>query len=127
MPPDSHPVEMWLEKAEHDRSAANRLFTPGCIELAVIGFLCQQAIEKFLKAWLVSRNIEPEYIHDLRRLADACAALDASFVELIDAVSPITAFAIVARYPGPAKPQLASVQTALRVVEEVRQFVMARL
>lgn len=51
MPPDALLVQRWLDKGDHDRSAATRLFTPGCTELAIIGFLCQQAIEKYLKAF----------------------------------------------------------------------------
>lgn len=127
MPPDAPLVQRWLDKGDHDRSAATRLFTPGCTELAIIGFLCQQAIEKYLKAFLVSRDLDPPRSHDLRALAEVCVALDGSFSTWIDRLSPLTAFAVLARYPGPAEPSRRRVEEAIDAMNSFREFVLSRL
>jgi len=127
MPPELTEIRRWLNKAWHDKSAATRLFGPDCVELDVVAFHCQQAVEKTLKAYLVSRNIEFEKVHDLGYLLDYCAAEDGDFESLRESVEPLTLFAVIFRYPGPADPSRQDVESALEVVEDVWEFVNGRL
>ena len=39
-------------------------------------FHCQQCIEKYLKTFLISNNIEPPEIHDLQRLKAICCKVE---------------------------------------------------
>jgi HEPN domain-containing protein len=59
MPPEDAEIRRWLVKARHDWSAATKILSPDCQELDVAAFHCQQAVEKTLKAYLVSPHISP--------------------------------------------------------------------
>lgn len=127
MRPEDAEVRRWLVKAQHDRSAVEKVLTPDCRETDVAAFHCQQAVEKTLKAFLISRTVPFEKVHDLRRLLDHCSAVDAAFEGLRDSVEPLTVFAIAFRYPGPADPSVDEVERALQVVEQVWTFVVQRI
>jgi HEPN domain-containing protein len=127
MPHEQSEVKRWLRKARHDWSAVTKIFAPGCDELDVAAFHCQQAVEKTLKACLVHHGVAFEKVHDLGRLLDHCASVEQEFESLRDAVEPLTLFAVAFRYPGPAEPAYEDVERGLRVVEQVWAFVVARL
>ena len=97
MPPDPASIRSWLTKALHDWTAARRLLTPGAEELDVIGFHCQQVVEKLLKAYLLAHEVEFEHTHDLRRLLRQCTALDADFETFRADLPPLTTYAIAFR------------------------------
>ena len=58
-------VRQWIEKAEEDLLVAHQLFDAESTALGTIGFHCQQAVEKFLKAFLIYHSLEPERTHNL--------------------------------------------------------------
>lgn len=117
----------WLDRADHDRSAATRLNTPGCLELEIIAFHCQQAVEKYLKAFLTLRAHPFQKTHDIGLLVTYCESIDASFSAIREEAEPLTDFAVTFRYPGPGFPTRAEVDRALQVMENVRSFVVPRL
>jgi HEPN domain-containing protein len=120
-------VARWIRKAGHDWSAARKVFGPDCVELDIVAFHCQQAVEKLLKGYLASRRIEFEKVHDLGYLLDHCATADPELETLRDEVEPLTAYAVIFRYPGPAEPTRTEVEAALATVERVWDFVTKRL
>lgn len=127
MPPKPAEVRRWLDKALNDWSAARRLFAPGARGLDTVGFHCQQAVEKLLKAYLLANDVEFEKTHDLHRLLRQCAACDTAFETFRTTVPPLTLYEIAFRYPGPAEPERGQVAQALAVVDRMWQFVTARL
>ncbi len=127
MPPELAEVRAWLLKARNDWSLARKALNPPPGELDLSAFHCQQAVEKTLKAYLVSRSIRFEKIHDLNELLDYCAASDPGFETLRDSAAPLTLYAVAFRYPGPCEPLREEVESALRVVAQVWGFVAARL
>lgn len=127
MPPEQAEVALWLRRAHNDWSAARTLFTPPKCAFEIVAFHCQQAVEKTLKAYLISRAVEIEKIHDLGRIVRRCMPLDAAFATLRDDVEPLTQYAVVARYPGLPVPTAKEVARALEVVERVWTFVTSRL
>ena len=76
-------VGQWIEKAEEDLLVVHQLFDAESTALGTIGFHCQQAVEKFLKAFLIYHSIEPERTHNLEFLLERCAGIDSGFSELI--------------------------------------------
>ena len=122
MPPDLVEVQRWLRKAQNDWSAARKIMASNDPETDVAAFHCQQAVEKMLKAFLVFREVQFQKVHDLGRLLDHCAAADANFEQLRDAVLPLNIYAVAFRYPGPAEPSQDQVTSALDVVGQVWAF-----
>jgi HEPN domain-containing protein len=127
MRPEEAEVRRWPAKARNDWSAAVKIMRTEEPECDIAAFLCQQAVEKTLKAYLVFAVIPFEKVHDLGLLLDACCQPEAEFESLRETIEPLTIFAVAFRYPGPAEPSHAEVTAALGAVESVWDFVTRRL
>ena len=87
----------WLRIAEKDLRRVRRLLADHDPEMA--GFCLQQAIEKFLKAYLLSKGWQLRRIHNLDALLDDAITYDSSLEKFRDVCQKITAFYFVERYP----------------------------
>ncbi len=67
--------------------------------LAVVAFHLQQAIEKYLKGFLLSTGWSLRRIHDLEVLLQQAIAQDTDFAPFLAACQRITEYYIEARYP----------------------------
>lgn len=94
---ESHYPADWLRLAERDWSRVRRLLDECDPELA--GFCLQQAVEKLLKAFLLSRGWRLRRIHNLDALLDDAVTYDPSLELFRSVCQKITAFYIVERYP----------------------------
>jgi HEPN domain-containing protein len=92
-------AELWLRKARDDRAVA-RLVADRGGPGAVGCFLCQQAAEKLLKAYMVAAGLEPPRTHDLDRLVRLLLAAGHRVDADIDRLSALTQYAVAPRYPG---------------------------
>ena len=98
--------------------AKNRI--PGAY-LEDLCFEAQQAAAKAVKAVLISRDIEYPYVHDLARLLSMLEDAGESVPCVVRKAEELTPYALITRYPGPARPvttpeYLAAVGTAEAVV-----------
>ena len=84
-----------------------------------VGFHAQQCVEKYLKALLISRQVDPPKIHDLTELyALLPDGLLVGFdVRLLEELNP---YSIEGRYPGVWEP--VEQADALRAVEAARMI-----
>ena len=87
----------WLKIAEKDLTRVESLIKINDPEAA--GFYLQQAVEKFLKAFLLSNGWKLDRIHDLEALLNAALKYDPSLEIYRDACQKITGFYMVERYP----------------------------
>jgi len=71
-----------------------------------MGFHAQQAIEKLLKALLITFGVEPEEQHSIARLVQQVARLDRAVAEAVAPTTQLTPFAVHHRYP-PRNPRTA--------------------
>ena len=92
----SYPPD-WLRIAERDWSRVTMLLDEGDVELA--GFCLQQAMEKFLKAFLLSHGWKLRRIHSLDSLLDDAITFDSMLEKYRDMCQKITAFYFAERYP----------------------------
>lgn len=95
---DSTNYKDWIEKGNHDFEDAKRLLGSGGYA-DTICFLCQQAVEKYLKGYLVFKKVKPRAIHALEDLANECAELDISFFNIADECLFLSGYYIETRYP----------------------------
>jgi HEPN domain-containing protein len=93
-----------------------------------VGFHCQQAAEKALKAYLTWSEKPFEKTHSLVALVGECLLNDSSFNELRTAATTLNPYAVALRYPGDM-PELseAEAQEALALAREVWEFVLERI
>ena len=95
------PYMDWIKKGDEDLDTVKVLINSENRHNAVIGFHCQQAVEKYLKAFLVSLDIEKvPFTHDLDLLLNKCIENNAAFKKLDRIkISSLTSFAVELRYP----------------------------
>ena len=98
MPPNesSYPAD-WARIAEKDWDRSSMLLDAQDPELA--GFCLQQAVEKFLKAFLLSKGHALRRIHDVEALLDDALAYRPDLEAFRPACQRITAFYLIERYP----------------------------
>ena len=70
-----------MDKADRDLKASEVLLNDEDAEShsSIICFHCQQCIEKYLKAFLISNDKEAPMTHDLEYLASLCSDFDSNF------------------------------------------------
>jgi HEPN domain-containing protein len=118
-------VQEWVKKGDSDLIAANTLAPQEGLENQT-GFHCQQAIEKWLKAYLIKQGEEIRKIHDLTALVIECEKYDPDFENLESLVEGITDFAVEFRYPG-ENATSEEVKDALDKTGKVRDFIMPKI
>ena len=105
-------VEYWIELAVYDLDTAKAMRKSK--RYLYVGFMCNQAVEKILKAYYVAvKEAQPPYTHKLIRLAEESnlyKLMSEKQKDFIDTISPLN---IEARYPT-QKQQLFEVLTKKR-------------
>jgi len=92
-------IKEWISKADEDFEFAlvnleeERPFT------AQICFHFQQSAEKYLKAYIISHDLEFRKTHDLPALLEICISKNSSFKQLSEDCEYLTTFYIETRYP----------------------------
>jgi len=92
-------LKQWLIKANEDIAVIIELSSEHPENYcSAISFHSQQAIEKFLKAFLVFHKKEFERTHDVDFLLAECMSIDKSDFEELD-LKDISDYAVTVRYP----------------------------
>jgi len=91
-------IKQWLFKANEDILVVNKLTEYEIIATSSVCFHCQQAVEKFLKAFLIANDIEIKKTHNIEYLLSECADIDAEFMEIDP--KELSDFGVDTRYPG---------------------------
>ena len=107
-------VREWLEKADEDRRAMDRLMEEDPI-LEMACFHAQQCVEKTLKGFLTAHDRHVEKTHDLTDILELCAEIDSAFEQFEQTCKALIPYAVDDRYPGPKNPD--TIEEARRLVE----------
>ncbi len=130
--PEQKRVAMSLLTADRDMEAAETLLRASPHLYENIGFHCQQAIEKYVKAVLVASSLPAPFIHDLTRLLvplQQAQVLQFTLQEVADAAA-LTEFAVDLRYETDDAPSYTSADLlamALRLQTKLRPLAQAFL
>jgi len=89
-----------LRYATEDFDSAEILFNQYRKPINVICYHCQQAAEKCLKGFLVSRGVEFERTHDLLRIIDECIKIEESFSAIVRYCMKLNPYSVITRYPS---------------------------
>lgn len=118
----------WLKLAEEDLEWAKASFEDKIYRGAC--FAAQQAAEKSLKAYLVSKNVVTPKIHDLVTLNQKCIEQEGEFQHLDEACNILSPYYLSTRYPDVAQfEQFSESQTkdVIDQAEKVVNFVKAKI
>jgi HEPN domain-containing protein len=89
-------VQIWLERVEYDLETARAMLRTG--RYLYVVFMCQQAVEKTLKAILSLRGKEVKPIHNLSKLAALAELLPEISEEQSVFIDDLSAYYLNARY-----------------------------
>lgn len=91
-------VQEWVIKAENDLKNADILLQEGGT-IDAICFHSQQAVEKYLKAFLVLHKLPVKKIHSLVALAKQGAQKEVRLLDFMEKYKILEAYYIESRYP----------------------------
>lgn len=94
-------VKEWFERGKRDFETANLIFNQGGYYDEVI-FLIHQAVEKYLKGYLIFNGWKLKKIHDIETLLSEATQYNEFFKDFLDYGRRLTGFYYEERYPpGP--------------------------
>jgi HEPN domain-containing protein len=110
-------VEDWMLLADKDLSAAEIILKDEYLLTNIVAFHCQQAIEKYLKAYLIEKNVPLVKTHDLIKLNDMIneiknVGIDEEKLIIINEVY------IESRYPG----EIGLMPDGIPTIDQVNEF-----
>ena len=113
----------WVEVAKEDLRKARDNFKIGNYDLA--SFMCQQCVEKSLKALLIKRTGKFPKVHDLARLGEL-VKVDKEFLE---GCRKLTSVYIETRYPGISEDEYTKKESSvdIKLAEDILVWVKERL
>ena len=93
--------------------------------MAPAGMLLQQAMEKYLKGYLIYYGWKLKKTHDLTRLVADLASYDRSFEPHLDTLQRISEYYLEERYPPlpSVSPSVEEMEASLDVVEHLAQHI----
>lgn len=115
-----------MNKAKGDLRSARLLLAADPPEPDAVAFHAQQAVEKYLKAYLVHLGIDPPRTHDLITLLDLIAPHDDRLEPLRESARPLSPLAVQVRYPF-AEATVDEAREALKHAEDISETVMTLL
>lgn len=124
---ESHYPDDWFRVGDKELKRARNLLGLGDLEGA--GFNIQQAVEKYLKGYLLSTGWQLRRIHELEVLLTEAAHREPSFDEFRAACQKMTDYYVEDRYPMLVTSELTeeeirdSLGAAESIVARIKQFV----
>lgn len=119
-------IKQWFEKGDHDIIAAQLLIESRPFILDIACFHCQQAVEKYLKAFLIYKGVDFEKTHNLLLLQKKSSFFDSDFSNFD--FKKLNEFAVDARYPEyPESPDINEAKEYLAIAEKVKEMVLGKI
>ena len=119
-------TQEFIKSGDEDLEAAKELFKLGKHRIAA--FHCQQAVEKYLKAYLLEKKGNYPFTHLIYELIEQATELNPSFQYLFDInVQALGEYYTGARYPPLLEVSEEEAREALEIAVKVREFVIKKL
>jgi HEPN domain-containing protein len=122
-------VQEWIDKADEDFEFALVNLQEGKPFIAQVCFHFQQAAEKYLKGYIVAKDLGFRKTHDLSMLLSICISQESTFEALSEECEYLNTFYVESRYPvhWPTDFSRAEAQKSSQAAEKIRSFVRNKL
>jgi len=121
-------IKQWIVKGDHDLGTAKVTYLHIPEYLDTVTFHCQQAVEKYLKAYLLFHSVSFKFTHDLVYLLDLITPKDTDFEMYYDSVSELQGYAVEIRYPNESiYLSNEKVETAILIAKTIRDIVTQKM
>ncbi len=125
---DRQIVEEWINKADEDLAFAKANLEQGLEFYSQICFHFHQAVEKYLKSYIIAKGLDFRKIHNLIDLLQICGQTEEDFNRFYDEAELLNPFYIGTRYPDFVITFSKSrAEQALQAAEEIALFVKSKL
>ena len=121
-------IKEWLVFADEDYATAEDLLKNDNIYARSICFHCQQAAEKYLKAFIIKIDLPIIKTHNLAVLVGQIKEVDNSIVEIETLAVALSEYAVTVRYPDDF--EKITEEEAIRSFEnatEIKKFIELKL
>ena len=118
-------VKSWFKIANDDILVAQQLMRYEDPVLRSICFHCQQAVEKYIKGFIIYLDGDFSFTHDISRLLSELNVYESDFK--LDDILPdqLTTYAVEARYPDPENGiSIEKAKDAIFIALEVRRRIL---
>ncbi|MBI5886596.1 MAG: HEPN domain-containing protein [Deltaproteobacteria bacterium] len=116
----------WLEKADMDLRRVSLRLEEGDKDDAA--FHLQQAIEKYLKAFLLAKGWQLRKVHDLEALLDEAIRYAPSLEKFRSVCAEVTGYYMVERYPSFVEgPSIREISAGLKKAGNLARMIKAEL
>jgi HEPN domain-containing protein len=126
-----NPIETakkWIIKGDHDLGTAKVTYLHIPEYLDTVTFHCQQAVEKYLKSFLIYNSVPFRFSHDLIYLLELIVPFDTDFETYFDTVSELQSYAVEVRYPNETIfLSNDKVENAIRLAKEIRTLITEKI
>ena len=115
-------VEHWLERSNYDLGTAKAMLDAG--RYLYVAYMCQQSIEKALKALIAKKGKENYPIHNLIRLTEIASIRNELNEKQFNFLTELTPYHIEARY-GDYKESLTEIineKKAIKLYQDTREL-----
>jgi HEPN domain-containing protein len=121
-------IDSWISKANKDLlSAKHELSFPDVVTETVC-FHCQQAVEKYLKAYLVFLGIPFAKTHEIGELITKCESKDKEISVFKEEADKLTDYAIEIRYPDDwYEPTLSEAKESFTIARKIKEFIQNKI
>ena len=92
-------VRQWFRYAQDDLSVARMIANDSDAPQRIAAYHAQQATEKALKAWLIYKEVDFPFTHDLSLLLSNCEKNGAHWSDGLSAIVRLGEYATTTRYP----------------------------
>lgn len=117
----------WVEIAEQNLNSAIFLKSMIPMPVEIICYHCQQSAEKFLKAFLVKKEIKIFRTHDLTILYSHCKSYDSDFTDILKECIELTEYSVNVRYPYHIELKIEDAEKAVLSAKKIRDFILERI
>ena len=118
-------IDNWIKRAKKDLLTAEHELSFHDAVTESICFHCQQATEKFLKAYLVFLDISFAKTHEIGELIIKCEDKDKEISVFKEEADKLTDYAVDIRYPEETfEPPITEAKEAFKVAKKIRDYVL---
>ena len=128
MPDDHGLMEEWIKKAGHDLGMAAMAMEGRREYTDAICFHCQQAVEKYLKAYLVHLKVPFKRSHNLAYLLDLAGKKEDVPDSLYEMAEQLDDYSVEVRYPDPGpEPTMDEARRAFETAKAMESLILKKL
>ena len=121
-------LHLWIEKADHDLGTALITYKYIPKYKDTIAFHCQQAVEKYLKAYIIKLGLSLKRTHDLVHLLEMINQKDKVNQSYFEKVFELQDYAVEIRYPE-NRIELTNedLNSAICIAKDIRKWILEKL